>query len=89
MTENDARREIHRQYLRWMRSADSVEELNVAQMLESMTQELRYRRTVQPNSAIVTEIADERRFVKAALKAYPRIGRALMAWGANGWEMLP
>ena len=89
MTFSEARKEVHRQYLRWMTKASSVEELDVPRMLDSMTAELRYRRTVQPNSAIVSEIVQERQFIKAALRAYPHIGNALMVHGVNGWESIP
>lgn len=89
MTENEARREIHRLYLRWMKHANTVQALNVGAMLESMTRELRYRRTIQPGSAIVAEIVAERQFVKATLKAYPTIGRELARMSPDGWEMLP
>lgn len=86
MTFAEARKEIHRQYLRWMRPANTVEALDVERMLEGMTQELRYRRTIQPGSPIVAEIVEERQFVKAALRAYPNIGDAIMVWGRDGWE---
>jgi len=78
MTQFAARTELHRLYLKWMRPANSVEAMDTAQMVDSMRRELRFRRTIQPGSAIVAEIVEEFRFVLAVLSVWPTIGDATM-----------
>ena len=73
-----ARHEVYVLWRKWMSNRqNSIQELDVPGMLLSMISELRYRRTIQPGSPIVEEINAEFRFVKAALKAYPNIGREI------------
>jgi hypothetical protein len=69
-----ARKQVNALWQKWMWETDSVQPLDVPRMIESIKLELIHRRAIQPGSAIVAEIIEEFRFIKAVYKAYPNIG---------------